>query len=177
MAANSTASRAGDKYVNLLTQNLVMTGANTHTNAEVDIGLSLFDKVGILVQRAEYHIAGGAIAEMTTTGDYIDAGFGTNDGATAINPQVNSVIDGIRFLRMDFGTAGSGTFSMIPITRDFSDLRGGGLLITPRPWILMLDSNGLASAQSCVFRFYFAVIKLAAAEYFELLETRHYFGQ
>ena len=146
-----------DKFTNMLTQSLTGSAANVHTNAEVDIGLSLFDKVGILIQRVEYHVGIGTVIEMTATSDFVSVGFGTNLQATTIDPAVNSVIDNFVLRRHDSGTPTSSKYFELPFVRDFSNLKGGGILITPRPWILMIDSGGLANPALCVFRFFFTV--------------------
>lgn len=173
----ATRSRTVDKYSNMMVKSISMSAANTLSFDEVDIGLSLFDKVGLQVQRIEYTINKGTLAEMTAANDTIEMALTTNDGISAITTDDRSVIHMYRLRRLDAGTAGNAVFFEQPVVFDFSSLSGGGLLITPRPLYVAMDTSGLASAGTAYLRIFFTVVKLQDSEYFELLETRHYFGQ
>lgn len=169
-------AKSKDKYANLLTHEITMSAANTFTVSEVDVGLSLFDKAGIVINRIEYHVPGGVINEMTATGDYFTVGILTNDSATSLDPAALSTIDAITVRRMDMGTAGAVWVFSMPIVRDYSMLPSGGIIITPRPWFVGMTTAGVASAGTCTVRFFFTIVKLSGEDYFELLETRHHFG-
>jgi len=168
---------AKDKYANLLVKNFSLSAANTLTFDEIEIGLSLFDKVGLKIQRLEYHWSNAALAEMTANGDDMVCGLITSDAVSSPGPSESAVIHMTRIKRIDFGTAASAQLTKVPDVFDFSNLAGGGLLVTPRPLYAFGNSSGLASACQFNLRVFFTVEKLADAEYFELLETRHYFGQ
>lgn len=168
---------AMDKYANIITKRITLSAANTFTTDAIDMGLSLFDKVGLLISRAEYLPAHSSLQLMTATADNIAMGMITNDSVTSIAIGDNSTIDTVSISRHDNGAAANAHFFQTPIVRDFSGLPGGGLLITPRPWFIAGDSVGLASAAIVDVRIYFTVVKLSSEDYFELLETRHFFGQ
>lgn len=165
-----------DKYANILTQKVVMSGANTLTFEEVSIGLSLFDKAGILLSRIEYQPAAAALLEMTASGDQIDLAITASNSISNLVATQPAVIHRSILKRMDFGTAAGAQLIIEPQVADLSTLPGGGILITPKPWFCAMVTTGLASAATGYFRFFFTVLKLTAESYFELLETRHYFG-
>lgn len=165
-----------DRYSNILTQSITMSGANTLTFQEVNIGISLFEKAGILISRIEYQPTMATVDLMTASSDDIIMAVTTSNQLTSLTPEQQSVIHQMDFARFDFGTAASGQFFSVPWQYDFGQLPGGGLLITPRPWYVAMQSVGLASAGSGYVRFYFTVVQLKPEEYFELLETRTFFG-
>ena len=158
-----------DKYSNVLTEEIVMSAADTLTFEEVNVGLSLFDKAGILINRVEYQPAQGTTALMTAQGDIIQIGVTSSNSLTSLATNQAAVIHVVSLARQDFGTAAGGQLHIMPIVFDFAGLPGGGLLITPKPWYIAMKSVGLASAGTGYVRFYFTVIKLSAENYFELL--------
>jgi len=167
---------SSDKYSNILTQAITMSAANTLTFQEVSIGLSLFDKAGILLSRIEYEPVGSAISEMTADADSITLAVTASNTIAALTITQQAVIHRMTLRRSDFGTAASGSYLTLPIVSDFASLPGGGLLITPKPWYVAMDTSGLNSAASGTVRFFFTVMKMTSEQYFELLETRQYFG-
>ena len=167
---------AVDKYANILTEPITMSAANTLTFAEVNIGLSLFDKAGILISRIEYQPSGGTIADLEVTADLIGMAVTTSNSLVNLGVAQQAVVTYKSLIRLDLGVAASGVIVELPLTQDFSQLPGGGILITPKPWYIAMESAGLAAAGTMTVRFFFTVVKLTAEMYFELLETRHYFG-
>jgi len=165
-----------DKYANILTQEITMSAADTLTFTEVSIGLSIFDKVGILISRIEYHPSVTTMNLMIADDDKLFHAVTTTNTLASLNAREMSILD-YHTLNMQVVAAGSGVqLYETPIVRDFANLPGGGLLITPRPWYVALSSTSLGTAGVSVFRFFFTVVKLTPQDYFELLETRTYFG-
>ena len=167
---------AVDKYVNMLVKDVTLSGANVLTYAEVNMGLSMFDKVGLRIQRIEYFPSTAMLLEMTAAADYWLCGVMTSDAPPSIDTLNASVIHAMRFVRNDMGTAAGGQFDVFPKVFDFANLEGGGILVTPRPLFIGMITAGLASAGTVVVRIFFTILKLSDADYFEILETRHYFG-
>lgn len=170
------ASKTMDKFSNLMTQRITLSAANTLTFQEIELGLSIFDKVGMLLSRIEYEPSGGTMNEMTASGDELRLALTTSNQLTSLQVDEKSVIHSMVYKRFDAGTAGNANFYNLPFVHDFSQLPGGGILITPRPLYLAGDTDGVASPMVAYIRVYFTVIKLTPADYFELLETRQYFG-
>lgn len=171
MPANQT-----DKYVNMITGDLALSAANTLTFEEINVGLNIFDKVGLLITRLEYDTTMAAIAEMTASGDFINAGFTTSNQVSSLLINKSEVVDQVVIGRHDMGAAAAAQLFMKPWVRDFSTQPGGGLLVPPKPLYFAGYSGGLASPCTLYLRFYFIIIKLTDAEYLELLETRRAFG-
>lgn len=165
-----------DIYVNMMCRTMSMVVANTLTFSEIEVGLNIFDKVGLKIARLEYEPTMGVLAEMTTAGDYLILALTNSDNIPSLDPHLEQVIDRVMLGRVDFGTAGSAALQTTPLTHDFSTLPGGGLLIPPKPLFMAAYSVGLASPATVRFRVYFTIQRLADAEYLELLETRRAFG-
>lgn len=169
-------AKTTDKFSNVLTEEISMSAANTLTFEEVNIGLSLFDKAGILISRVEYSPYSATMQEMTAAADWIQLAFCTSNQLSNLAVTQAAVVHQVQWTTQYSGAAASGYLVHTPKIVDLSTLPGGGILITPRPWYVAMNTNGLASAGGGYVRFYFTVLQLQPQEYFELLETRSYFG-
>lgn len=165
-----------DLYSNILVARLTMSAADTLTFSEVQVGFSIFERLGILISRIEYHPTAATVHLFNATQDRIVFGVTASDELTSLDPTSPAVIDTAAIYGVASGAPADLVVTQWPMVKDYSNLRGGGLLITPRPWFVAMTSNSLGTAGACYVRFYFTVEKLADADYFELLETRHYFG-
>lgn len=166
-----------DQFPAMIVERIAQSAADTLTFDEINIGLNLFDKAGLLLQRLEMTPTGASLALMTAASDILSMGLCTSDGIADLSPEREQIIDVRTFLRTDFGTAGNAELADRTIVADYSTLRGGGLLIPPKPLYWAIDSNGLASVATVDFRMYFIVIRLQDTQYLELLETRRVFAQ
>lgn len=165
-----------DQYVNMLVQTITMSAANTLTFSEINIGLNLFDKVGLLVNRIEYHPTLATLQDIDTDGDSISIGLTTNNTLASLNPSNAAVIDLQQLHRVDAGAAANAILVQTPLIHDFSTLRGGGMLIAPKPLYIAMMSAGLTAAGVAYFRLYFSLVQLSDAGYLELLQTRGVFA-
>lgn len=164
-----------DMFPNILTRQLSMSASNTLTFDEIEIGLNIFDKAGLIISRIEYFIGASTIEDMTTAGDDVVCALTSSDTITALSAQQTEIIDSWGVHRHDMGTAASGVIRPLVEIHDFSTMSGGGILVAPKPLHIAMTSAGLAAAGSTVFRIYFRVIRLSDAQYLELLETRRAF--
>jgi hypothetical protein len=163
-----------DEFPNLLVQALTASASNTITFGEINIGLNIFDKIGILIQRLEMDMVD--ISLMTATGDQYIGGIVSSNNLTSLNIDQAEVIHQVALERLDSGTAASAVIQQKPAVTDFSNLKGGGLLVPPKPLYFAVHASGLASANTVRFRMYFILHSLTDANYLELLETRRAFG-
>lgn len=165
-----------DKFVNLMTTTITMSAANTITFQEINVGLNIFDKVGLLITRLEYDPTVATLADLDTDSDWFMAGVTSSNNLVNLTPEKAEVIDEVSIARVDAGAAANATFMFRPIIHDFSTLPGGGLLIPPKPLYSAAFSGGMTAAGICYVRLYFIIYKLNDSEYLELLETRRAFG-
>ena len=162
-----------DKYSNVLYDSVTESAANTITFESVDVGLNIFDKVGLLVSRIEYS---DWLLQIAADGDSLEWGLTTSNNLTALDPSETSIIDYNRVSLNAVGTPAIALERVEPYIKDFSTLPGGGLLITPKPLYMVADGNALANPAVVKMRMFFTVVKLKPEDYFELLESRQFFG-
>ena len=165
-----------DMFPNIITASITMSAANTLTFEEINVGLNIFDKVGLLLQRIIYEPTVGTWSDLEASGDTIQGAICNDDGIDDLDVNRQQIFDKVVVRRHDMGTAASGWIHRKEITADYSTLSGGGILIPPKPLYLAMGSSGLAAAGAMKVRIYFTMVKLADADYLELLETRRAFG-
>ena len=169
----ATRSRTIDKYANVLYDAVTESAANTLTFEEVNVGLNIFDKVGLLVSRIEYTNWGSL---LDADGDTIQFGISASNSWASAVPSETSIIDYNKMFIEGYGTPANALLMQDTLLKDFSTLPSGGILITPKPLYLWVAGSALASASTVRMRMFFTVVKLSSEEYFELLESRQYFG-
>jgi len=162
-----------DKYSNIIYDKCEQSGTNVMTFESVDIGLNIFDKVGLLISRIEYFSWDALLAAV---GDSISFGLTASNSIGSADPAETAIITFQRMIVKDYGTAGNNWIAPNPLVEDFSTLPGGGLLVAPKPLYLFVASSALASAATVKMRMFFTIVKMKAEDYFELLEARQYFG-
>jgi len=165
-----------DKFVNIVNVPLVMSAANTITFEEINIGLNLFDKVGLLLTRLEFDPVTATLQDLDSDGDSMIMGLTSSANLTSLVIEQAEVIDQVSLVRVDAGAAANFHIVRRPITHDFSTQPGGGLLVPPKPLYAAGFSAGMTVAGYFFLRLYFIIYKLNDAEYLELLETRRAFG-
>lgn len=170
----SNRNRTQDKYTNVLNVSVTQSSANTLTFEEVDVGLNLFDRVGLLISRMEYY--NNEEGELAANGDYIRMALTASNQITTISAQERAVIAMMEKQVIDHGTPASATLVHEPWVQDWSSLPGGGLLVAPKPLYVACSSAGLSAASRTDLRMFFTIIKLRDADYFELVESRRFFS-
>ena len=164
---------AVDKYSNLLYDSVTESGANTLTFEAIDIGLNIFDKVGLLIHRIEWYRWHDLLAAAA---DLLTFGLSASNGWATATPAETSILTYHRASLVDYGTAGNNYLTVDPMIDDFTTLPGGGLLTTPKPLYMFGAGSNLASAATIKMRMFFTIVTLKPEEYFELLESRAFFG-
>lgn len=165
-----------DKFVNVLQQTITMSDANTITFQEINVGLNVFDKVGMLIHRVEVAISTASMNEMIVNGDVFRFSIVTSNLLSSITLEQPAVVDSVNLNVIPHGTPASAELFQNPIILDYNTLPGGGILITPKPLYLALDTSGFSVPGSATVRFMFTIVDLKPEEYFELLEARQFFG-
>ena len=176
MPAPKSRGRAAqaDIYANIIQSEVTMSAANALTFQEINIGASIFDKIGMLIHRIEYVPSAGTISELTTTADYAWFGLGSSNQPTDMSADDRSIID---YKRIRFNIQTSGMYERVePILSDFASLPNLGTLCAPSPLYLWMDTSGFSAAAGVVARIYFTILRLTDVQYLELIETRRFFG-
>jgi len=171
----ATASGKKDIYANLYTGSVTESAAATLTFDEIDLGLNVFDKVGILINAIEVDLT-SFYQTADASGERVKLGMSQSNGFAAADMEEKSIIWWQAPYLKFVGTPATAHWLESIWRWDLSTYPGGGLLVTPRPLYFFAEGVAVASAMTFDYRFFFTVVKLAPDEYFELLEFRQYFG-
>jgi hypothetical protein len=165
-----------DRYSNIMAVTVQQAVANTITFNEIRVGLNLFDKVGILINRIDYAFSGAAVSELAAAGDAVQLGLCQSNGLVALSVEQQEIIDFVGYYTA--APAAAADIQIFPtyIQRDYSTLPGGGILTTPKPLFAVFDSAGCANPHYGTLKIYFTIVNLKPDEYFELLEARQFFA-
>ena len=163
-----------DKYANVYLTEVTMSGIDTLTFEQINIGVSLFDRMGLMIHRIEYIPADSSYAQIIALIDLIKLGIVSSDQIASLSANTKAVID---FLSVrSFGSVDGIMSIRDPIIHSFADLPEGGLLVAPEPLYLAMDTGGFTAVGAAVVRMYYTLKKMSDADYFELLETRRYYA-
>jgi hypothetical protein len=167
--------KSNDVFSNMATIVCLESAANTLTYKKLEVGFGTFEKVAWVIHRLEYYPFINSTT-FNSADDSVQCALMTGNTRTSIitndvftDPQV---IDIFSIIRWDAGTAASGSFLPRPITKDFSFMPSGGLIIPPAPLYGVIQSVGCAAANVMVIRIYYTIKELAVDEYWELVEAR-----
>lgn len=165
------AGKVVDKYANLAALHVTQSVANTAKYDSFAFPFSIMDKVGLLIHRIEYQVAG--LQHLNTSLDCAEAGIcSQKDLADPFDITVPSLIDYHVIIREDIGVAASGLLYEAVKVKDFSRLPGGGILVAPNPLYAFLHTGGAADVMNVRIRMYYTYMELAAEDYWQLVESR-----
>lgn len=164
-----------DVFVNQAYLEVVESAPNTLTFNQLLTGISIYEKVGWLISRLDYTF-GMLPTNFGASGDAVSFGLCVSNQITGVGVNQSAVIDHNNFTRIDMGTAASGFYIRTPITKDFSDLPGGGLLVPPNPVFLYVVGTALTAAVTIQARMFYTVKTLKVEDFWELVELRRMIG-
>lgn len=167
-------AKKNDQYTNIVFSTVTMSAADTLTFNEVVMGLSLYQKVGLLIHRLEYSMESAGWNALVSNADIVQLAVTTSNNMSTISQDIRSVVDTMDFKAWASGTPANTLIANQPYVHDFTGLPGGGILIPPRPLYVGMDSAGIGSALDGYIRMFFTVQTLKDSEFFELLETFRY---
>jgi hypothetical protein len=161
-----------DKFANIAFLTVTESAGTTLTWAQLALVANLqSEKSALIIHRAEMSV--GDIAQLNSSGDYVDFGLSLSDRVTSISDLSQPEMlfwNSIR--RQDIGTAATGVYIEFPIIRDFTALPGGGLLVPADRLYVGIKGTGTGAAMVVYMRLYYTVQPLATADYWELIEAR-----
>lgn len=157
-----------DKYANMMINELTESAANTLTFSEMPQVTTLLEKKAYLINRVDYAYA---LQLLVADTDKFSFGLSLSNRWTTISLAEPSIIDMNEVLCVAHGAAANIETRDSRITRDFSTLPGGGILIPTRPLYSFCKGTNLASAGGLITKIYFTVIDLTPADYWDLVES------
>jgi len=160
---------AEDRFANVFNATLDMTAANAVSFAQLNFGVSLRDRIGIVIDQLFWFPGAATLGEMTTNLDRIIMAITLSDQITSIaDLSDNRIIFVEELQRLDFGTAAAATVIKKPIVSEFAP----PIIVLPTRMFLAMDSVGLASAGHVDLRMHYRTVSISAeTQLREVLET------
>ncbi len=159
-----------DLYANKLFGEVTESAANTLTFNEINTNVSIFDKVGWILNRLEWYIP-SATSQLIQAGvDFIEFALTASNNIGDLLLSNASVIDTVLFNVLAPVDLTGAVIMDNPLIRDFSTLPGGGLIIAPRPLYVAIKGTSLATPATVQVRGYFTQLPLGAEDYLELID-------
>lgn len=160
---------AEDRFANVFNGTVTMSAPDTLTFAELVFGITLRDRIAIVIDELFYWVGIPVLTEMTAVADALSFGITTSDQVTNLNnPSDRRIINLERISRSDFGTAAGGQFVRQPFHRPFSP----PIILLPNRIFFGMASAGLASAATGYVRIHFRTVSITQdQQLIEVLET------
>jgi len=168
--------KKSDEYSNIYQITLTESAASTLTFVEINMGLTLFQKKAILINRIVIDWGWGTIQALVAAADTVMAGLTASNQLASLALRDSACIWKAQKGLMWRGTPADGAIENVVDVYDFTGIPGGGEFVVPTPLFGAVACASVDTAQSITMRIYFQVVDLKPDEYFELLESRHFFG-
>lgn len=170
MASKSGISQYASPAVFVVTE----TAANTLTYEKLETGLSIYDHIGWVIQRAEMIPANGDYALFNTAGDGLVVSLLMSNALTAAQllPENPALYMQWGLVRVDWGTAAAADIVETCYVKDYTGLEGGGMLVLPNPLYVGVYGVGLSGAATVTLKLWYKAIELSDQDYFNLVQSR-----
>lgn len=164
--------RNTDVYANMAYLAVLESAANTLTFAKLQIAYpSLLDKkYGLLINRCDIEFA--SLSTLDASGEAVDIALTVSEGISSLSLANPEVLIREKFSRFDLGAAASGVFVEFPLTRDFSTMPGGGILVPADRLFVAVKGTSLNAAMNAWIRLYYTIQVLSSEDYWQLVESR-----
>lgn len=162
-----------DRFANMVAASVTLSAANTETFTEMPTGISLAQRLGLVIDEIRYYPNAGCFQELDVAGDILMMGITTSNNVTDLQDLSDQrIVDSLVYHVHQAGTAGGTaeevrTVHEIPIIHTFNPPI---IFAGPRLYF-MLDSAGFAAAQTARVRIHFRYIDLKLEDYLEIAET------
>ncbi len=147
------------------------SAANTLTFKELTSGAGLFEKMAMIIYRIEYQPSAASLALILGNADHLSCAWTTSDQIAGIAKESAQVIDRCQVTCQVIGTPASFVLTELPITHDFANLPGGGIIVPATNLYVACLGASLASATYWRSTLYFEYIQLKDSEYWELVQA------
>ena len=148
-----------------------MSAAQVLTFVELNFGMTLRDRIAIVIDELYFYISQTVMDEMTAVSDRIAMALTVSDQVTNIfssNLEDRRILYQTQVARADFGTAASAAHIISPLKQSFSP----PMIALPNRIFFGIDTSGLASAGNCVMRMHFRTVRITQdQQLIEVLES------
>lgn len=165
------ASMAGN-FTSQAIFNVSESAANTLTFEKLETGLSVYDKIGWVIQRVEWRLASAVPGLFNASADSLTMALTITNSLTTLADDNPAVLMLKKWMRVDYGTAASGELIHLTWVDDYTGLSGGGILTLPNPLYCGLFGTSLTGPATAYARVFFQAVELSDTDYFNLVQAR-----
>jgi len=160
---------AEDRFANVFSAEVVQSAANTLTFAEMNFGITLRDRVAVVIDQLYWIPSNGSLILMTATGDMIQYALTVSDQVSDIQDlQDRRIMAFHNNFRFDAGTAANALLVQTPFVQEFSP----PLIVLPNRMFIAVNSVGLASAATIRLRMHYRTVSITQdQQLIEVLES------
>ncbi len=160
---------AEDRFANIFTATVTETAAQALTFTEMNLGITLRDRIALVIDELYFYPTIASLLLMTTSGDLIQMAITISDSVTNIGDLTDRRIIYDELIgRLDFGTAASGTLLRTPIKASFAP----PIIVLPTRLFFGIDSVGTATPVSATLRMHYRTVSVTSdRQIIEVLET------
>ncbi len=160
---------AEDRFANVFTASVTESAAGVLTFVEMTFGITLRDRVAIVLDELLFYVTAATLSLMTANSDQIMYAVTVSDQVTDLEDLADRrILYAGSWVRMDFGTAASAQILHLPVKAVFSP----PMIALPNRLFLGVDSGGLASAIKLFMRMHFRTVKITQdQQLIEVLEA------
>jgi len=161
-------ARPDDRFANIAASTLIAPAADTIAFQEILTGISLGQRMGMIIDQIDYFPASATIRELVDNTDLLLFGLtSSNDVDNLWDTADRRVIHSMELLALVSGVPATMVTMKAPYTYQFFP----PIIIAAPRLYLSIQGAGMAAAGTIRMRLYFRFIELAAQEYLELAET------
>ena len=174
MKKSNQGSNRIDDFANIMSGSLTQSAVDTLTfSSRLEFGYSLSDNVGLVIHRIDYSFQQGFLKLLLDDSDRVVFGLVTSDQISSLVMYGSNVVDIGEVGLLKYGAAASGWLQELNPTakHDYSDLPGGGLLVSPNPLFMAVHGVSIASVAVISYRIFYTAVTLNDRGFRELWET------
>jgi len=161
--------KALDSFANKMYGRVIESAANTLTFSEIQTNVNFSERIAFIIHRIEWFIDRAQLLKILDGVDEINFAMVASQNITTLGLDNPAVIDRFQIAKFQASDVGF-ELTQKPFIRNFSDLPGGGILVSPRPLFLAVQGVSLASAVTVEARAYYTVKELDDASYADLID-------
>lgn len=168
MADQITKKAKRDQFSNVAYGLVTMSAANTLTFAQIQMGIGLFQGVGLLIHRVNWWPTRTSLRELVANNDSLQMALTTSNRLTGLVDVTDPAIICCKYL-VSIGVAVERY--EVPLVTDFTSLPGGGKLVPANPLWIGAFTEGAAAASVVRAQIDFSFVQLNDQEYLELIQS------
>lgn len=168
-AANRAKKGKRDIYSNVAFGTCTLSAINTLTFSQIQMAVGLFQGVAMVIHRILWDPTAATLRELVAATDSLSMALCTTNRLTSIADLTDPSI----IAKKQIVCVAANTEPITrPIVDDFTNLPGGGKLISANPIFFGMTSGGFGGTAVAYVQLDFTFVELSSADYLELVQAQ-----